>query len=217
MLKMNNRLTPFTSTPEEMDKLLFNVLTAEFNALYPNDTRMALKAAMHVCDNVMTHVDALAARAAKSDQARRAAQARYAGTTPPAIEPAAQAPAAPEIPAAAPFTAPAAAPAPKPPRVRRTKAQIAAGVPLAAVAAQAPAAPAPQTAPQPVPMGAPFTPQEQLFQPAPQPAAAPAPEAPVVTDFAALAKQAASQGVPQFAPPGATPNPAFVPPAPTFG
>src|SRR6187399_3314810 len=69
---MSNRTVPFTTTADELDKLLFSVLTAEFNALYPNDTRMALRAAMHVTDNAMTHIDALATRAAKSDQARRA-------------------------------------------------------------------------------------------------------------------------------------------------
>jgi hypothetical protein len=210
---MSNRTVPFTTTVEEMDNLIFRVLGNTFTTMYPNDGRMAIKSAMHACDKIVEEIEVLVAKQAKSAQARAAAQARYAQATPPQ---ATQGPATPENGAAAPqpslhALARAVHPAAKPPRVRRTKAQIAAGVPLAAVAAQAPM----QPAPQPVPMGQVFA-EPFMPQIAPQPPVA-QPEPPVVTDFAALAQQAASQGVPQFAPPGASPNPAFVPPAPTFG
>ena len=201
---MSNRTVPFTTTVEEMDNLIFRVLGNTFTTMYPNDGRMAIKSAMHACDKIVEEIEVLVAKQAKSAQARAAAQARYAQATPPQ---ATQPLTTPDMAPAAPFTPPVA----KPPRVRRTKAQIAAGVPLAAVAAQAPM----QPAPQPVPMGQVFS-EPFMPQIAPQPPV-PQPEPPVVTDFAALAQQAASQGVPQFAPPGASPNPAFVPPAPTFG
>ena len=199
-----NKEQPVTLTLGEIDTTLFETLTTEFKAMYPNDHRTALRAAMHVADKVMGQIEPLAAK-----QAKRAAASRLsAPPMNPGAEPTPQAFATPHAPIAAPVK-----------RQRRSKAQMEAD--RAAVAA-AQAMQAGQQAAQAVPMGPAFSPP---FQPAP-PAAAPMlqpppaptnaeltaqafPAAPPVQDFATLARQAAAQGVPQFAP-------ANVPP-PTFG
>lgn len=177
----------------DVDNLLFKVLAAEFNTMYPNETRMALKAAMHVCDVALAEFEVHATRQAKSMQARAAAQARYAGTPPPAVAPVAAAP-APSLQAPLLVPPPAAPPAVK--RTRRTKAEMEADR-AALAAAQAAQA------------GAPVA---QIVPPT-------APPAPVIDSFAALAAQVAAGTVPQFAPtapaPGTAPN--FGVPPPSFG
>ena len=193
-----NKEQPVTLTLGEIDSTLFETLTSEFKSMYPNDHRTALRAAMHVADKVMGQIEPLAAK-----QAKRAAASRLsAPPMNPGAEPTPQAFQTPS----APYSGPVAAPVK---RQRRSRAQMEAD--RAAVAAA-----------QAVPMGPAFSPP---FQPAP-PAAAPMlqpppaptnseltsqafPAAPPVQDFATLARQAAAQGVPQFAP-------ANVPP-PTFG
>jgi hypothetical protein len=213
-----NKEQPVTMSLAEIDAVLFETLTSEFKTMYPNDHRTALRAAMHVADKVMTQIEPVAARAYKSEMAKKAAAARYAPPPQnPGAEPTPQAFQTPHAPIAAPVK-----------RTRRTKAQKAADD--AAIAA-AQAMQAGQQAAQAVPMGPAFAPPFQpappaaapMLQPPPapqQPAPPPAPTnaeltaqafpaAPPVQDFATLARQAAAQGVPQFAPAPQTPPPTF--------
>jgi hypothetical protein len=197
-----NKEQPVTLTLGEIDSTLFETLTSEFKAMYPNDHRTALRAAMHVADKVMGQIEPLAARQAKSEMARKAAQARY--TAPP------QNPGAEPVPGAfATPTAPAAAPVKRP---RRSKAQMEADR-AALAAAQAMMATASQQVSQQ--SGVQDMPLGVTTPPAPTNAELTAqafPAAPPVQDFATLAQQAAAQGVPQFAPANVPP-----PPTPTFG
>ena len=214
-----NKEQPVTLTLGEIDSTLFETLTSEFKSMYPNDHRTALRAAMHVADKVMGQIEPLAMK-----QAKRAAASRV-GAPPmnPGAEPTPQAFATPHAPVAAPVK-----------RQRRSRAQMEAdrAAVAAAQAMQAGQQPAPTNAqltaqalaaggPGAVPQPAPVPVQQfappaaaPMLQPPPAPTNAELtaqafPAAPPVQDFAALARQAAAQGVPQFAP-------ANVPP-PTFG
>jgi len=201
-----NKEQPVTLTLGEIDTTLFETLTTEFKAMYPTDHRTALRAAMHVADKVMGQIEPLAMK-----QAKRAAAARVsAPPMNPGAEPTPQAFATPHAPVAAPVK-----------RQRRSRAQMEADR-AAVAAAQAMMATASQQVSQQsgirdMPLGVSTPPAAApMLQPPPAPAPTNAeltaqafPAAPPVQDFATLARQAAAQGVPQFAP-------ANVPP-PTFG
>jgi len=201
-----NKEQPVTLTLGEIDSTLFETLTSEFKSMYPNDHRTALRAAMHVADKVMGQIEPLAAK-----QAKRAAASRLsAPPMNPGAEPTPQAFATPHAPIAAPVK-----------RQRRSRAQMEADR-AAVAAAQAMMATASQQVSQQsgirdMPLGVSTPPAAApMLQPPPAPAPTNAeltaqafPAAPPVQDFATLARQAAAQGVPQFAP-------ANVPP-PTFG
>ena len=201
-----NKEQPVTLTLGEIDTTLFETLTTEFKAMYPTDHRTALRAAMHVADKVMGQIEPLAMK-----QAKRAAAARVsAPPMNPGAEPTPQAFATPHAPIAAPVK-----------RQRRSRAQMEADR-AAVAAAQAMMATASQQVSQQsgirdMPLGVSTPPAAApMLQPPPAPAPTNAeltaqafPAAPPVQDFATLARQAAAQGVPQFAP-------ANVPP-PTFG
>ena len=202
-----NKEQPVTLTLGEIDSMLFETLTSEFKSMYPNDHRTALRAAMHVADKVMGQIEPLAMK-----QAKRAAASRVsAPPMNPGAEPTPQAFATPHAPIAAPVK-----------RQRRSRAQMEADR-AAVAAAQAMMATASQQVSQQsgirdMPLGVSTPPAAApMLQPPPAPpaptnaelTAQAFPAAPPVQDFATLARQAAAQGVPQFAP-------ANVPP-PTFG
>jgi hypothetical protein len=178
---MSNRTVPFTSTVEELDNLLFKVIVASFTAMYPNDGRMALKAAMHMADKLTEEMESHAAKQAKSAQARAAAQARYSA---PATAQATQTRQRRKSPAA-----PAAPPAPE--TRPQNKAELAAAAAAAAHRSRCRWAnrSARRSAPHP---------RRCRRQHPGIPSGGAAAEAPVVSDFATLAQQAATQ-MPQFA------------------
>ena len=184
-----NKEQPVTLTLGEIDTTLFETLTTEFKAMYPNDHRTALRAAMHVADKVMGQIEPLAMK-----QAKRAAASRV-GAPPmnPGAEPTPQAFATPHAPIAAPVK-----------RQRRSRAQMEADR-AAVAAAQAMMATASQQVSQQsgirdMPLGVSTPPAAApMLQPPPAPAPTNAeltaqafPAAPPVQDFATLARQAAA-------------------------